>query len=574
MVVSHHIVVYKMDRLKQKPFYLSDEDIKWVNDTKNKMSLDEKISQLFCLIAYSADENYLKFLSTQLQIGAIMCRVMPNDELIKTISVLQETSKIPMLISANLEAGGNGVSTNGTKLGSQMAIAACDDFKYAKALGEVCGKEGSALGVNWSFAPIVDIDNNFRNPITNTRTFGSNVDTVLGCGKTYIEEIQKYGVAGCAKHFPGDGVDERDQHLVTTINSLSETEWMESYGKVYKACIDSGVKSVMVGHIMLPAFTKKYNPTIKDEDILPATVSKEIVTNLLKEELGFNGLVITDSTTMAGLNMALPREKLVPMTIAAGCDMFLFTKNLEEDFSYMREGYVSGIITDERLDEALTNILALKASLKLHKSRNIPTLENINKVVGKSFDIANEIADKSITLVKNKENILPINPNKHKRVLFYSLESTAGTMGFSVAVGANNRFMEKLKEKGFDVTLFVPKPGFEGTMASAKEIIDNYDLIIYSANLATKSNQTTVRIEWCEPMGANVPVYSHSVPTIFVSLENPYHLLDVPRVKTYINTYGSTDIILDNLIKKLMGESEFKGVSPVDPFCGKWDTRL
>jgi len=563
-----------MNRLKQKPFYLSDEDIKWVEDTKKNMSLDEKIAQLFCLIAYSADEGYLNFLSQNLKIGAIMCRVMPNDELIKTVSVLQSTSKIPMLISANLEAGGNGVSTIGTKLGSEMAISACNDFKYAKALGEVCGKEGSTLGVNWAFAPIVDIDYNFRNPITNTRTFGSDINKVLGCGKAYIEEIQKYNVAGCAKHFPGDGVDERDQHLVTTINSLSETEWMESYGKVYKACIDSGVKSVMVGHIMLPAFTKKYNPTIKDEDILPATVSKEIVTNLLKEELGFNGLVITDSTTMAGLNMALPREKLVPMTIAAGCDMFLFTKNLEEDFSYMREGYVSGIITDERLDEALTNILALKASLKLHKSRNIPTLENINKVVGKSFDIANEIADKSITLVKNKENILPINPKKHKRVLFYSLESTAGTMGFSVAVGANNRFMEKLKEKGFDVTLFVPKPGFEGTMASAKEIIDNYDLIIYSANLATKSNQTTVRIEWCEPMGANVPVYSHSVPTIFVSLENPYHLLDVPRVKTYINTYGSTDIILDNLIKKLMGESEFKGVSPVDPFCGKWDTRL
>ena len=147
-------------------------------------------------------------------------------------------------------------------------------------------------------------------------------------------------------------------------------------------------------------------------------------------------------------------------------------------------------------------------------------------------------------------------------------------MGFSVAVGANLRLMEKLQKTGFEVTLFKPKPGFEGTMGSAKEIKNNYDLIIYSANLATKSNQTVVRIEWCEPMGANVPVYMTSVPTIFISLENPYHLLDAPRVKTYINTYGSTDIILDSLVDKLLGKSEFKGHSPVDAFCGKWDTRL
>ena len=562
--------------LKTKPFYLSDSDIKWVNDTKASLTLDEKIGQLFCLIAYSADEGYLRFLSEGLKIGGIMARVMPNDEINQTVSILQKTSKIPMLIAANLEAGGSGVSVSGTKLGSEMAISATNDFKYAKSLGEICGSEGEALGVNWSFAPIVDIDNNFRNPITNTRTFGSDVAKVLGCGVSYIEALQKHKLAACAKHFPGDGIDERDQHLVTTINSLSCSDWMNSYGKVYKACIDAGVKTIMAGHIMLPSYTKKYNPNVLDEDILPATLSKEIITDLLKGELGFDGLVITDSTTMAGLNMAMPREKLVPMTIASGCDMFLFTKNLEEDFSYMKEGILNGLITEERLDDALTKILALKASLGLHKSNNLPNMDKVDLVVGKEEHkkVAQEIADMSITLVKNKENLLPISPSKHKRVLFYSLESTAGSMGFSVAVGANNRFMKKLKESGFDVTLFVPKPGFEGTMASAKEVIDNYDLIIYSANLATKSNQTTVRIEWCEPMGANVPIYMNSVPTIFVSLENPYHLLDVPRIKTFINTYGSTDVILDALIDKLLGKSEFKGVSPIDPFCGKWDTKL
>lgn len=562
--------------LKNKPFYLKEEDIKWVNETLADLTIDEKISQLFCLIAYSAEDNYLKWLAEDLKIGGIMCRVMPKDEVCKTVEVLQQNCKIPLLIAANLETGGAGVCLGGTKIGSEMGIAATNDKNMAKALGEVCGKEGSVLGVNWSFAPIVDIDLNFRNPITNTRTFGNDKNMVRDFGVAYIEEIQKNGIAACAKHFPGDGVDERDQHLVTSINSLSCEEWLSSFGEVYKAMIDCGVKTIMCGHIMLPSFVKKYNPNILDEDILPATLSSEIVTKLLKEDLGFNGLVITDSTTMAGLNMALPREKIVPLTIAAGCDMFLFTKNLEEDFMYMRKGYDEGIITNDRLNEAVSKILALKASLGLHKNNNLPKYAEIDQTLeAKRFlNLAKEVADKSITLVKNKENILPISPNKYKRVLFYSLESSGGNMGFSVAVGANLRLMEKLQKTGFEVTLFKPKPGFEGTMGSAKEIKNNYDLIIYSANLATKSNQTVVRIEWCEPMGANVPVYMTSVPTIFISLENPYHLLDAPRVKTYINTYGSTDIILDSLVDKLLGKSEFKGHSPVDAFCGKWDTRL
>lgn len=562
--------------LKERPFYLNDNDIAWVNKTLEGMTQEEKIAQLFCLIAYSSDNNYLDFLSQKLKIGGIMCRVMPPEEVVQTVECLQKKSKIPMLISANLEAGGNGVCTEGTKIGAEMAISATGKKEYAAKLGDICGKEGSALGVNWAFAPIADIDLNFRNPITNTRTFGANANQVMENSVEYIKAIQKWGVAAAAKHFPGDGVDERDQHLVSTVNSLSCEEWDNSYGKVYKACIENDVKTVMVGHIMQPAYSKALNPSLKDEDILPATLSSELVTGLLREKLGFNGLVITDSTTMAGLAISMDRKKAVPRTIAAGCDMFLFTKNLEEDFAYMKAGVEEGVITQERLNDAVTRILALKASLKLHTKNNVPVLEEAKKVLADadSKKIAFECADDSITLVKNIQNVLPVTPAKYKRVLFYSIESGAGAMGYGVTTGANTKFMNKLKDEGFEVTEFKPKEGFEGMMASSEEVKNNYDLIIYSANMATKSNQTTVRIEWCQPMGANVPTYVNSVPTIFVSLENPYHLLDVPRVKTYINTYGSTDTILDSLVQKLTGKSEFKGVSPVDAFCGKWDTHL
>lgn len=561
---------------RSKPFYLSEEDATWVNSTLVSLTEEEKVAQLFCLIAYSSEEEYLNFLARGLKIGGIMCRTMPSEEVVQTVERIQRASKIPMLIAANLEAGGNGVAIDGTRFGCEMAIAATGDKQYARTLGEICGKEGSALGVNWAFAPIVDIDMNFRNPITNTRTFGADAKTVAKFGVEYIKEIQSHGVAAAAKHFPGDGVDERDQHLVSSVNSLSCEEWDATFGAIYRACIDAGVKTVMVGHIMQPAWSKALVPGIKDEDILPASLSYEIVTGLLKEKLGFNGLVITDSTTMAGLASAMERKQAVPRAIAAGCDMFLFTKNLEEDMNFMLQGVKDGVITKERLDDAVAKILALKASLGLHKKNNIPDMETVKNTVGNAgfAKMARDCADASITLVKNKQDILPITPEKYKRVLFYSIQSDEGQMGYGIDSGANNRFMQKLRDQGFEVTEFVPKQGFEGMMTSSEEVKNNYDLIIYSANMATKSNQTVVRIEWRQPMGADVPTYMHSVPTIFISLENPYHLLDAPRVKTYINTYGSSETILDALIDKLMGRSSFKGVSPVDAFCGKWDTKL
>jgi beta-N-acetylhexosaminidase len=568
-----------MINLKGNPFFLEDEDIEWVEKTLLGMTEEEKLGQLFCLIGYASNEEFLKSITENFKPGGLMCRPMPAADTVSTIAFLQQNSKIPMLIAANLEKGGVGIAEEGTFLGTEMQVAATDDDNMAYKLGTVCGREGKAVGANWSFSPIIDIDYNFRNPITNTRTFGSEPDRVKRMGLQYVKGVQEYGVAASIKHFPGDGVDERDQHLVTSINSLSCEEWDATYGAAYKACIDAGALTVMVGHIMQPAYTRKFNSTIEEEEILPATLSYEISTKLLKEQLGFNGLVITDATTMAGMTIAMPRERAVPEAIAAGCDMFLFTRNLEEDYGYMKKGIESGIITQARLTDALTKILALKAALKLHKRKEdgtlIPDLGEALKVLGNEEHLswAEECADNSITIVKRQKDVLPLSPKKYKHVLYYDIESSQG-FAYSVRAGVADKFMGLLKAEGFNLDRFDPNKGFEGMMTPYKNITDKYDLIIYLCNMATKSNQTTVRIEWAQPMGANVPIYGASVPTIFISVENPYHLLDVPRVKTYINTYSSTDTVLNSLIDKLMGRSEFKGKSPIDAFCGKWDTKL
>ena len=562
--------------LKNKPFYLSNEDILWVQNTLNSMTEDEKISQLFCLITYTDDENYLKFLASDLKVGGVMTRTMSVDELTNTVTRLQKNAKIPMLISANLEAGLNQLCYGGIKVGSEMAIAATGEKKFARELAKVISEEAGAIGINWSFAPIVDIDLNYHNPITNTRTFGSNPKVVSSFAKEYIEEIQSHNIAATIKHFPGDGVDERDQHLIASINSLSVEDWDKTYGYIYKNCIDDGVKTVMVGHIMQPEYSKFLNPLLKDEEILPGLISKELLNDLLRKKLGFNGLIITDSTTMAGMTTVMKRCDAVPLTIAAGCDMFLFTKNLEEDFKFMKDGVKNGVISKERLDEAVTRILALKASLKLHKKDNLPNFENIKKFINskKHYDIAKEIASRSITLVKEEEGVLPLNVNKYKKILVYKKEGESSAVGGGTTSGACDKFVEMLKKEGFYVDVFKPTGGWEGMAKPISDYTNNYDLIVYLVSLATKSNQTVVRIEWAEPMGADVPTLIKEIPTIMISLENPYHLLDAPRIKTYINTYGGTDIVLNELLNKLLGKDKFIGVSPVDPFCGKWDTKL
>lgn len=567
-----------VENLREAPFNLSDEDILWVQETLASMTLDEKVGQLFCMIGVAGEEEYTKFLADTFKAGGIMFRPMPEEELHTHIELVQNNSRIPMLISANLEKGGSGLVEEGTYFGGEMQVAATDDDDMAAKLGTVCGREATAVGCNWAFAPILDIDKNYLNPITNVRTFGSDPDRVRRMSVEYVKAVQECGVAASIKHFPGDGMDDRDQHLVSSINSLSCEEWDETYGRIYKECIDAGAMTVMVGHIMQPAYSKKLNPALEDRDILPGSLSYELVTKLLKEQLGFNGLVVSDASTMAGMNICLPRDKAVPQVIAAGCDMFLFTLHDENDWNYMKQGIEDGTITPERLEDALTKILGLKAALGLHKKKAegslVPSLEDARKVVGcrAHYDWAKECAKKAITLVKEEEGVLPLAPARYKRVLLYGIQSELGDE-YSVRDGVCEMFCERLRNEGFEVDIYTPPKGWED-MVSFKEMVERYDLILYLANLGTKSNQTTVRIEWAMPMGCNVPVYMTSIPTIFISVENPYHLLDAPRVRTYINTYGSSDVILDALVEKLMGRDAFVGKSPVDAFCGRWDTRL
>lgn len=562
-----------MIRYKENPFYLTDEQVQWVEKTYDSMSLEEKIGQLFCPIVFTKEEKELKELVETKHIGGMLYREGPGEELRQSHKILQDASKIPLLTASNLEYGGNGSAIEGTYYGREMLAAATGDVERAYQLGKVSCSEGAAVGVNWSFAPVVDLDLNYHNPITNVRTFGSNLQTVIDMGKAYIRGAKEEGVATSVKHFPGDGVDERDQHLVTSVNALSCKEWNESYGKIYKEMIEAGTLTVMAAHIALPAY-EEYFDQKPCERILPATLSENLLKKLLREQLGFNGLIVTDATPMVGFCSAMDRATAVPLSIENGCDMFLFNRNMEEDFRLMREGHEKGILSDARLEEAVKRILATKAAMHLpekqEKGQLVPDASALDILNCETYDRwAKECADEGVTLVKDIQKLLPIDPKKHKRVLLELMGD------FPSNKRVCESFVRELEARGFEVTVYEPE-GFEVMEDSVESFKSRYDLIFYVGNIETASNKTVSRLNWHTMfgLGNNMPWMVHEMPALFVSVGNPYHLLDAPMIKTFVNGYCNSEYVIHAVVEKLCGDSEFKGKSPIDPFCGKLDLKL
>lgn len=553
--------------LKASPFFLNDEEIKWVEDTLGNMTLEEKIGHLFCPIGYSIDENYLQYELLSKHIGGLFFRDGLGEEMRNTFEFMQSRSKIPLLIPSNIEAGGDGAAIDGTAFGKQMEVAASGNYENAYRLGKVACSEASALGINWAFAPVVDIDYNYHNPITNVRTYGSDPEQVYLYAREYMKAADEENVAVSIKHFPGDGVDETDQHLLTSVNSMSMEEWDTTFGEVYGKLIQDGAKTVMVGHIALPAYQKHFGQT--EKKIIPASLSKPLIQNLLREKLNFNGMIVTDATPMVGFTAAMSREDAVPHAIEVGCDMFLFNKDLSEDFEFMMNGYKNGKLSEERLLAANRRILALKASLKLHEkqkeNRLVPKQESLEILnCEKHIQWARELADQSITLVKDTANLLPIAAEKYKRVL---LEVLGDFPSNEIVL---SQVTDELTKRGFQVIEYQPE-NFELGVDNVKSFKSKYDLVIYIGNVENASNKTTNRINWYTffGQGNNVPWFANEIPVIFISLANPYHLLDVPMIKTYINGYSNNIHVIEAVVSKLTGESEFKGKNPVDPFCGR-----
>ena len=582
-----------MVNLSEKPFYLSADDIQWVEQTIQSMTLEEKIGQLFINLGRSREPAYMQELLDRFHIGGARYTPASAAEIYKQNAYYQQHTKIPLLIASNCESGGNGACSDGTYVAASAQCGASCDPQTAYHVGYVSGVEGTAVGCNWTFGPVVDIILNWRNTIVNTRAYGDDPDQVIEMSKAYIKGVRQSDMAACAKHFPGDGVEERDQHLVMGVNDLSVEEWDQTFGRVYQSLIDDGLQSIMVGHIALPAYSRKLRPGIPDQEIMPATLAPELLTGLLRGQIGFNGLILTDASHMAGMACAKERRLQVPEAIAAGCDMFLFFNDPEEDFNYMLDGYHAGILTEQRLDDALHRILGLKAMLKLHEKQAagvlVPDPARLAQVGGpEHLALAQQAAERSITLVKDTQRNLPITPATHPRVRLYYLASPPQTLDqWPDPVRA--LVIEELEQAGFQVDLSpnfydlaknAQAQGGRGNMwqimqaGKMEDFRHKYDAVFVFANVRGYAQENEVRIKWSAGHSNEIPWYVAERPTVFVSLNYTTHLIDVPMVKTYINAYGDTRALIHETIRRIQGEAPFTGQYNDTVFCDKWDTRL
>lgn len=585
--------------LKSRPYYLSEEDCQWVKDTIANMSPEEKVGQLFFQLTASHDEEYLKELMEKYHLGGCRYNPAPGKAIQEQNRILQKYAKVPVFIACNTEAGGDGACADGTHIGAGVKIAATDKEEYAFALGKMANEQAAAIGCNMAFAPVADILYNWENTEIVTRAFGGDAERVATMSKAYLNGAHTIpGFACAAKHFPGNGQDFRDAHIANNVNYFDVEKWDETYGHVYRTLIENDLDAIMGGHIMLPSYAKAINPELKDEDMMPATLSPEIMTGLLRDRLGFNGMVVTDASHMVAMTDRMKRSEMLPASINAGCDMFLFFNDPEEDFATMLGAYKTGIISEERMTEALTRILGLKAHLGLNKKSKeelVPQPETVEEVLQREEYKAMQksISEDCITLLKYKDkDVLPMTPDRYKRIMIVHIKGAENSMSALMKMlgGGKGNPAEALKEKlcakGFDA--FIYESPLD-VMKKQIEAGEKPDLNIYFAGknaIADFVSDMDLVITLCDVPngrpsfgmskgGGEIPWYVFEVPVVVVGCGQPTMLADIPQARTYINTYDSKDTTLDALVEDLMnGEEAFKGTDPIDSFCGLFDARL
>lgn len=470
-------------------------------------------------------------------------------------SEYQLASTLPLIFQQDYESG---VELPGmTSFPNSMSLGAARSSPLAYAAGEAVAKQALSVGVQWVLHPVADLNLNPFNPITNIRSVGDDPDEVIRLLSRQIGGLQNNGVAATIKHFPGDGVDYRDQHLLTSCNSLPFNIWKQKHGRVFQALIDSGVACIMPGHITLPAYQKeKINGMYP-----PATLSRELLTGLLKGEMGFRGVVISDAMVMGGFRgwYDSPLESEIE-SFKAGVDVLLWPSCTYMDTLEAR--IKRGEIPLARLDDAVRRIWALKERFGiLDKNRQLIREVTANEKA-KAGKTAKAICEKAVTLIRDRDHALPLSFEKDKKILVVGVAPVA-RKGGEKNLKELRDFAEQLKGRGFRVD-FRHDILYE-TQGWTDDAPQKYDRIIFA--LARTSHAPFGPLEFYDDEAQTVWAVN-SMPKekiIVVNFGNPYNTNEYfERVNTCINAYSNTEQMHTAVIDALLGKIKLTGKSPVD----------
>jgi len=517
----------------------------WVEETISKMTLEEKVGQIiFPAVVgkfYNEDDTVYKRIVhyvNDLKVGGfIVYQYAEGAEVYAQtflLNKLQQISKYPLLIGADYENGVSFRTNGGTIFPSNMALGAANDEVLTHQMGEIIAEESRQTGVHYNFAPVVDINNNPQNPIINVRAFGENTSIIEKLGNSVVAGMQQNHLLATAKHFPGHGNTSTDSHKDLPIIRGSREELFQLELKPFIEEIKNGVMSIMVGHLAVPAF---------DADTIPATLSKNIVTDLLKKQLGFKGLIVTDALNMHAITNSYTQAEAAVKAFNAGCDILLFPTNTDEVDSAMIQAVRSGVITEERLDESVRKILLAKRWVGLSESRTV-SLDDLSSTL-KNNDhqtVAKTLAEEAITLVKDEKNLIPLSSNAKKKILHITLVDERRTTNTEL-------FGSLLKKqiKNFSSVTLTDKDK-KREFNEALRMAQKSDAILLSTYTRIKLSSGKIGLS-DEQIKFVSKLIKLKKPIVWMSHGSPYVLASFPEIKTFLCSYGESEISEEALAK-------------------------
>src|SRR5919197_459692 len=564
---------------------------RWIDETLKKMTLDEKIGQLLvtslnATFTSVGGEVYtkLRHLVRELKVGGV--HVFGASEAMPALLLnamygaggsasrkgdpyaaaalldrLQSESEVPLLTTADFE-GGVGYMLNGaTRLPRAMAIGATRDTDLAYRAGRASAEEGRALGVAVDFYPIVDVNNNARNPIINIRSFGEDVKLVSDMAGAYIRGVRDGAMVPTAKHFPGHGDTATDTHLGLAVieHPRSHLEAIEL--PPFQAAIDAGAGAVMSSHIALPALDPADVPGAAQKLPTPATLSRPILTGLLRERMKFDGLIYTDSMSMFAISQNVPPDRAAALAVKAGADQVLHSPDDDAAFRGIKAAVAAGEISEAQITQSVERVLAAKARAGLSAARGVD-LASIDAKLGTRDHqhVADDLAARAITLIRDDRRQVPLAVPPAANVLYLSVIDYASGW----REGAPSRtFLPELKKRWSNVT---------AVEISDRTTADEFDLVrglarradAIVASVFVRIASYSGRMDLSERQVALLDgLAAMNKPYVTVLFGNPYVATFTPELPAMLLTYEAFDGMEAAAVRALAGEAPIAGKLPI-----------
>ena len=563
----------------------SREALRWADEQLRAMTLDEKAGQLIAvgvnarfLNQESAEFKELRRQVEQNHVGGIILFRGPVYESAHLVNRMQRLARRPLLISADLESGSGMRFDDATYLPWNMAVGATGEPDFARRQGELTAREARALGVHQVFAPVADVNNNAGNPVINVRSYGEDPQEVARFVAAFVEGAQGAGVIATAKHFPGHGDTAVDSHRGLPVINVARARLDRIELVPFRAAVRAGVGSVMTAHIGLPQLDPtEVSPLPRDAIVRPIYAEREVftesavlpgtlspvITGLLRKDLGFDGLVVTDALDMSGLTIYFKQDEAAVRAVLAGADMLLKPADADAALRGLREAIRSGRLTERRVEESARRILAAKYDLGLARQRIVP-LEAIDQIVAgpEAVRLADEVAARAVTLVRDEARLIQDGPGA-------ALRSAARVFNLAVTNGEDrafvaNPFAGEMARLGRRVeTAVLDHRSTEEEVKGALEAAQKAEVVVVSMYGRVRSgaaNSVGLPQQGARALSA---LLERKARVVGVSFGNPYLLQSFPGLQTYVVAYGDQPSLQRAVARALLGRSDVTGRLPI-----------